>query len=176
MESNNVENKITITFDEFRAWLTGLIRGKNGTLPDLNDWKLIKMMMDKVVAEKEIITLPAPIPSYPHPDLEPYRPWQPWDTPGRPDWPLPQVWCKRDTTDASDRLITMMGGTTTCEVPPEELPSDAQHIVNQNGFTSEITKVGLNSTEVAMTYHASDDIKRELDQAFDLLFKGNENG
>ena len=80
-QNHNVESKTTITFDEFRAWLTGLIRGKNGALPDLNDWKLIRMMMDKVVAEKEIITLPAPM------QPEPWRPWDenPWRTPWHPD-------------------------------------------------------------------------------------------
>jgi len=49
--------KEEITFKEFTSWLTGLIRGKNGELPDLDDWKEIKSMLDKVkpdVIEKYI--------------------------------------------------------------------------------------------------------------------------
>ncbi len=61
MTGKNTETKTEITFNEYRAWLTGLIRGKRGCVPDLEDWKQIKHMMDKVVPEVEVITLPAPI-------------------------------------------------------------------------------------------------------------------
>jgi len=44
MTAKNVETTETISFDEFRAWLTGLIRGKNGTIPDVDDWKQVKIM------------------------------------------------------------------------------------------------------------------------------------
>lgn len=50
-----VENKNSITLNEFKAWLVGLIRGKNGDLPNLEDWKEIKTMLDKVKAEKIIV-------------------------------------------------------------------------------------------------------------------------
>lgn len=42
------EEQETITFNEFKTWLLGLIQGKNGALPDLDDWKEIKLMLDKV--------------------------------------------------------------------------------------------------------------------------------
>lgn len=71
----NIETQETITFDEFRAWLAGLIRGKNGALPDLNDWKIIKQMIDKVKVEQPV-TLP---PVFPYPiDDPPCRPPNPW--------------------------------------------------------------------------------------------------
>lgn len=79
-------NKDHITFDEFKAWLNGLIMGKNGTLPDTEDWKVIKQMMDKVVADKEYITepYPYPIPMRPLPPIRPYE--EPWTTPEAPIW------------------------------------------------------------------------------------------
>ena len=54
----NVETQETITFVEFRSWLAGLIRGKKGALPDLDDWRVIKEMIDKVTPEERVITVP----------------------------------------------------------------------------------------------------------------------
>lgn len=48
MNNNSLEQEETITFTEFKAWLTGLVRGKGGALPDLEDWKQIKIMIDRV--------------------------------------------------------------------------------------------------------------------------------
>lgn len=85
-------DKETISFDEFRIWLTGLIQGKGGALPDLNDWKEIKRMLDKVVVEREIVTIPAnpqPPPFCPEPwrrgpmDPPPWGPRWEWDDPSR---------------------------------------------------------------------------------------------
>jgi len=42
------EHKEQITFIEFRTWLSGLIKQKHGALPDLDDWKQIKVMLDIV--------------------------------------------------------------------------------------------------------------------------------
>ena len=68
-----IEDKEKITLSEFKAWLAGLILGKKGALPDLEDWKQIKVMLDKVEEEKEIVTVPSsPIP-YP---VDPTYPWQ----------------------------------------------------------------------------------------------------
>ena len=39
-----IEDRETISFDEFQMWLAGLIRGKQGAIPDLEDWRLIKKM------------------------------------------------------------------------------------------------------------------------------------
>ncbi len=44
----NLLKRKGITFDEFKAWVNQLIVDKKGALPDLNDWKEIKKMMDKV--------------------------------------------------------------------------------------------------------------------------------
>lgn len=78
----NIENQETITFDEFRSWLAGLIRGKNGALPDLEDWKVIKRMIDKVTVEHETTYIPIPAPPYPpcspaQPHFEPPPFWGP---------------------------------------------------------------------------------------------------
>lgn len=43
-----MNNKDTITFEEFKSWLTGLVVGKKGELPDVDDWREIKAMMDRV--------------------------------------------------------------------------------------------------------------------------------
>ena len=74
MEQTMIENKEKITLGEFKAWLAGLILGKKGILPDLEDWKQIKIMLDKVEEEKEVVTIPSPAP-YPAPTY-------PWDTRG----------------------------------------------------------------------------------------------
>lgn len=61
-----------ITFSEFEMWLQGLIEGKNGALPDFDDWKRIKEMMDRVVPDVQEIVSPAPVdlyrlyPTYPY--------------------------------------------------------------------------------------------------------------
>ena len=65
-----IEDKEKITLGEFKAWLAGLILGKNGAIPDLEDWKQIKVMLDKVEEKKEYVTLPSPPTTYPW-DLEP---------------------------------------------------------------------------------------------------------
>jgi len=82
--AKNLENAEKITYNELRAWMTGLIRGKRGAIPDLEDWKQIKIMMDKV--QPEVVTIPAlnhsdvygPIvtqPNYPNYPYDPYSPW-----------------------------------------------------------------------------------------------------
>ena len=98
----NIEEKETITFDEFRAWLTGLIRGKNGVLPDLVDWKMIKKMMDKVDETPKIITIPPVQPNYPLSDPWSERPWtipqgpQVAPNTGDPVYQPPVIWCSNE--------------------------------------------------------------------------------
>lgn len=53
-----IEEKNTITIAEFKAWLMGLIRGKNGSLPDIEDWKVIKEMLDRVEENEKSIPMP----------------------------------------------------------------------------------------------------------------------
>ena len=125
-----IEDRETITFAEFQMWLAGLIRGKQGAIPDLDDWKLIKMMIDKVEPEKEIvkeyITIPAPrepdpspwpmiptpvtpFPSPVSPTPEPWHPWSPnpWEKPTYPNQPY--IW----STDGTGSPPPMFGGSTT---------------------------------------------------------------
>jgi len=83
----NIENKETITLNEFRAWLAGLIYGKQGQLPNLDDWKHIKAMLDKVQPDQEIVpvAVPAPAPQpIAIPKTIPRSPCEPWN-------PLPQI-------------------------------------------------------------------------------------
>lgn len=101
-----VENQDKLTVKEFKAWLVGLIRGKGGKLPDFDDWKQIKIMLDKVEEEKVNITFPS--------DPQP-QPWsQPW-----PNWPqpyvgdpmpgqAPQIWC-RTAGETTDKITVQNG-------------------------------------------------------------------
>lgn len=119
-----MEEQETITYMEFRAWMVGLIRGKGGALPDMDDWVKIKEMMDKVVPEKETVTIPIPrdtAPYQPHPDLVPpmVNPWErpyPWcsepyigDVP-----PYDPVWCGGYWPATSIDSSTKQTTTPTC--------------------------------------------------------------
>lgn len=77
MKTKNIELQDEITVDEYKAWLTGLLRGKGSQLPDLNDWKMIKKMTDKIVPE--VVEVPAPA-------------WPQYPTPQYPTTPEPQPW------------------------------------------------------------------------------------
>ncbi len=89
----SIETQTTITYAEFKAWMEGMIRGKRGALPDLEDWKNIKMMMDKVVPDKPIrvppIGSPTPVPSAPYWPTLPAIPSHPWQ-PTLPNTPWPR--------------------------------------------------------------------------------------
>lgn len=50
-------NQDSITFEQFKTWLTQLIVEKKGQVPDVNDWKQIKQMMDKVAPDTAAPTL-----------------------------------------------------------------------------------------------------------------------
>lgn len=122
---SNIEDKEVITFDEFRAWLAGLIRGKRGALPDLEDWKMIKMMIDKVEVEKEVVNVPQPYP-VPNPIEPPYRPepFQPYPQPrwipapdtGDPLYEMPFVWCTTELTDKTETRVSVGDGNTTVQL------------------------------------------------------------
>jgi len=47
--NTNIERKTEITLDEYKAWLTGLLRGKGKALPNLADWNAINDMANKIV-------------------------------------------------------------------------------------------------------------------------------
>jgi hypothetical protein len=52
------EEKNTITIAEFKSWLMGLMCGKKGSLPDIEDWKVIKQMLDKVEENEKCVSMP----------------------------------------------------------------------------------------------------------------------
>lgn len=67
------ENKTSLTIEEFKAFMSGLIQGKNGALPDQEDWKIINTMLGKVQPSS-----PTYIP------YTPYNWW--WNQPYKPWW------------------------------------------------------------------------------------------
>lgn len=114
-DNNGFENKETITFHEYQAWMTGLIVGKRGALPDLADWKMIKKMMDKVKAEKETVYLPSV-----SPDPFPYNPWNenthpyisnPSPSPYDPYRTPSVTWCGTGTSVSSDLKFDLTTAT-----------------------------------------------------------------
>lgn len=162
-----------ISIDEFRSFLTGLIIGKGGALPDLNDWKIIKKMLDRVTAD-EIITLPQ-LPSMP---IDPFRsnppPFAPY--PHHPPFapnifapnPFNQPTWIGDNTGTIPN-VTLTGGTTTSindVTEPEYNPfvntGYAQVVEDTNNYTVAKTTI---------TY-SSDPISADLSAALDKL---NEN-
>jgi hypothetical protein len=91
------ESKSYVSFEEFRAWLLGLIQGKKGVLPDIDDWKLIKKMLDKVDPTIDASKhdqdapkiVPIPLPVYPSspPPIYPCPPYYaPYTSPGTGDF------------------------------------------------------------------------------------------
>lgn len=101
-----VEEKEKLSIKEFKAWLVGLIRGKKGALPDIEDWMKIKEMLDKVEEEKESLpVLPFPYQPYPQPQPNIY-PWeqQKWSDP---------IWEKWTTDETSDKLVYIDGVSTS---------------------------------------------------------------
>jgi len=82
--NTSVELKDEITFDEFKAWMNGLVRGKGSQLPNIDDWRMIKKMMDKVVPDVEKIIQHTPIyapPVTPSYEKYPQTPMSPWCEP-----------------------------------------------------------------------------------------------
>ena len=139
-DTADFESQETITFDEFRAWMTGLIQGKRGALPDIEDWKMIKKMMDKVVPEKEFINIPQPI----DPGIAPQPPFYPSAPPYVP-WASPTTdkWTISDSTDNIPSFTTGSGdwyiGTYAVSSSPElsmdDLLKAAEDIENYNKET-----------------------------------------
>lgn len=76
--AKNIELKDEITLDEYKAWLTGMLRGKGNKLPDLTDWKAIKKMTDKIIPDVVEVQNPMPWPQ-PTPYVEP-RKYEWWET------------------------------------------------------------------------------------------------
>ncbi len=85
--NTSVELKEEISFDEFKAWMNGLVRGKGSVLPSIEDWKVIKKMMDKVVPDIEQVYRHTPI----------YAPETPFEYQKYPQTPM-EPWCVDSTT------------------------------------------------------------------------------
>jgi len=101
------ESKPTITFDEFKAWLSGLVVGKGGAVPDINDWKKIKKMMDKVVEAEPYQPIFPQIPLIPGRPENPFtHPIFPYDDSGTPFNP----WIEPTTTP----VLPNQDWTITC--------------------------------------------------------------
>lgn len=158
-----MEHKEKITLDEFKAWLTGLIVGKRGALPDVKDWKKIKQMLDKV--EPETVEVPVPAPSDPLPitppmvpgpyDPTPYDPYR-WPQPDpywspntlpytvgdpipNPSWtgdppPTPNtVWCSGDRVDAKSFDGWVMNG----EYKDYSVQVNMEDFIPENAFSND---------------------------------------
>ncbi len=85
--NTSVELKEEISFDEFKAWMNGLVRGKGSVLPSIEDWKVIKKMMDKVVPDIEQVYRHTPI----------YAPETPFEYQKYPQTPM-EPWCVDSTS------------------------------------------------------------------------------
>lgn len=92
-----IENQKEVTLNEFKAWLVGLIRGKNGKLPDLEDWKLIKEMLDKVVPEQTIVTIKEKEDPFGPWKTDPYKYYPPTWVGDPPPSSVPTIWCSDNT-------------------------------------------------------------------------------
>jgi hypothetical protein len=116
------ETEKNMSFNEFRAWLTGLILGKRGTIPDLDDWKEIKKMMDRVVAHEKDKTISFPL----SPTIPPQIDRQVWLSPLWPaEDPSPYTYPSVRYTDNTQPIDNLNADnainytielSTTCDV------------------------------------------------------------
>lgn len=87
----DIKSKEEISFDEFKAWINGLLYGKGRAVPDADDWKEIKNMLEKVVPD--VVEMQNPetpfFPTLPHPQVVPYvTPNTPEVEPWKPPFPV----------------------------------------------------------------------------------------
>jgi len=80
--NSSVELKEEITFDEFKAWMNGLLRGTGKSCPGAEDWRAIYKMMDKVVPDQ------VEVPQY-QPQFVPYTQPVEWIEPFKVTDPIP---------------------------------------------------------------------------------------
>lgn len=113
MEKEMSKEKITVA--EFKAWLEGLVFGKRGALPDLEDWKMIKQMVDRIKEQ------PVEDKSYPSVDWDLIKkitednkkvknPWDPSQIRPYPSSPVspyaPTLWWTGDNTGKTPQFAT----------------------------------------------------------------------
>lgn len=165
MTEKSTEGKEEISFNEFKAWLTGLIRGKRGQLPDLEDWKHIKVMMDKVAPE--VTFLPNPI--TPVEDL--LNPWTlPRTVPYQPYVGTP-MWndCTGYGGISPAGAVSVNGLTATSGVPGANQVS-----VSYGDMKIEDLPAALGDI-TSSTYSVNLNPSQELNIAIDDLIKTQEN-
>ena len=122
-DTKDIEIEESITFDQFKAWMVGLIEGKRGALPDIHDWKRIKQMMDKVKPEEKIIVAPQGIRTEDFWAQPYYVPQSPSD--GDPNWGMPTITCNNTTTTDWTLTTTSHSGpitTDTVRITVDEKP------------------------------------------------------
>ena len=132
----NIENKEKITFSEFQAWLTGLIRGKNGAIPDLDDWRMIKTMMDRVQPDEVTITVPVPTEplreNYPFPRTAPRQ----WPNTTKPyEYSPPTIWCSDRTqvqTSLGDNSLPIAASSTYNVNASDDLGNAIENMIKSN--------------------------------------------
>lgn len=97
------EETSPITFLEFKAFMFGLIQGKQGKLPDFDDWVKIKHMMDRVVPEQKDVPFFPNLPHIPPMDYTPFKtlPYEP------APW-----WVNPITCDNTQTVVTSTMGTS----------------------------------------------------------------
>lgn len=196
-----IDTEEEITFAEFKAWLAGLIRGKRGALPDLEDWKAIKKLMDKVVPDvaPPIVggpAMPAPIIIREIVKEEPYRPEQfpytpqpiwitPYDNTGYP--PNDGVWCNGQVDiPASDGAGYFpqggagyfpqgqaVGGGMDCGATMLNAQSPTTTVMDGKEITSGC--VTLDPAQMQFSFTTLDNSDAQLDDAIDMMFTAQEN-
>ncbi len=153
-------NKETISFLEFRAWLTGLIVGKKGALPDLEDWKQIKEMLDKVVPDA--ITIQQPLQPAPMPVDYPTYPTQPMWVPNTDPYPFGNgTWCTSTSVSLSGTAEITIGD------PPESV-SETITVQMPEQMEFGFNFVGTDSDMEAQS--------KELGEALQMMIAEVENG
>lgn len=128
--SNITEQKEEITFNEFAAWLNGLIRGKGGALPDLDDWKQIKKMIEKVQPEKEYIAVPERKLPYHSPEIQyiPTPAYEVWWLPNTENPPFTSFTSNQVTITQPDAFVSM----NQCNNAVRELSYTLDNITTNN--------------------------------------------
>ena len=183
-------NQETITFQEFKAWLTGLIVGKRGVLPDLDDWKEIKKMLDKTVADKETVTIPQPYPVGDTPFItpQPAQPtWVPTTVPSTTPYPF-QTWCVSDSSGGDFTIssgvqsvgsVNLENATTSLGAVSHQTnvgePYDPQSLTEDYYFACE---GGIGEVQLQLDLDDMDDMdeqSKELGEALQALIDEVEN-
>ena len=142
--NTNIELKDEISVDEYKAWLTGLLRGKGSQLPDLKDWKAIKKMTDKIV-----------------PDVVETTPWTIAPTyvpPATFDTPSPLWWENQPTcggtgqTDGDNITISNENSSISFDATGDISISSIGSIELTGGITTDGISIGSVTTDYGSCY------------------------